>query len=268
MFKNICRWGVLGSCAFLVACSTDEKPQIERPMGDIYHKAAAKLREKDFSDAYDEFMEVERQYPYSAWAAKAQLMAAYAAYEDRNFTRAIGTLDNFITLHPYHAQVAYAYYLRALSYYDDIGAVTKDPKVAQSALEALTEVLNRFPETPYARDAKFKRDYVLGHLAGQEMAIGRFYLRQKDYLASFLRFQQVIKRYPDSPQTPEALHRLVESSLGLGLSDEAQQVAAVLGNNYPESAWYADTYLLLKGQDLRPASSKVHEQSWLGSLLP
>lgn len=250
----------------LTACSSEEKPQIERPLHEIYRKGFQDFQTARYESAFDEFIEVERQYPYSAWAAKAQLMAAYAAYKEQNFERAIGTLDNFIMLHPYHPQVSYAYYLRALCYYDDIAAVAKDPKVAESALEALTEVMNRFPETVYARDARFKRDYVLSHLAGKEMTIGRFYLYQKDYLAALLRFQKVVQSYAFSPHTPEALHRLVECSLALGLTKEAKQAAAVLGQNFPESPWYADAYYLIEGKDFRSPCENGQEKSILGHI--
>ncbi|MBY0264586.1 MAG: outer membrane protein assembly factor BamD [Holosporales bacterium] len=231
----------------LTSCNKSTEPQIGRPMGKIYQNAFEKLKEADYDKASEEFDEVERQYPYSSWAPKAQLMSAYSSYRKQNFERAIGTLDNFITLHPHHPEIAYAYYLRALCYYDDIAGVTKDPRVAELALEALTQILNRFASTPYGRDARFKRDYVFGHLAGQQMSIGRFYLNQKDYLSAFTRFQNVINLYPTSPQTPEALHRLVESALALGLSKEAQKAASVLGFNFPKSSWYKDTYALIKG---------------------
>jgi outer membrane protein assembly factor BamD len=211
---------------------------------------------------------VDRQYPYAAWAAKAQLMAAYAAYKKENFERAIGVLDTFISLHPYHPHVNYAYYLRALCYYDQIAAVTKDPKTAQLALDALIQVVTRFPDTLYGTDAKFKRDYVVNHLAGQEMSIGRFYLYQKDYLSAFLRFQNVVKQEVLSPQTPEALHRLVECALSLGLVEEAKRTAAVLGQNFPESEWYRKTYALMAQRGLGGASLKPRSPERLQPLQP
>lgn len=238
--------GLWGAVVLLSACETDkDKPQIERPLDSLYGTAFAMLQEKKYEDSADEFLELERQHPYSPWAAKAQLMAAYALYQDQRFDRAIGVLDNFILLHPYHEQVSYAYYLRALCYYDDIPGVAKDPKVAEMALSALEELLNRFPDSKYKRDAQFKRDYVAGHLAGHAMSIGRFYEKQQNYLAAFLRFQSVVRVHPRSVQIPEALHRLVECSLALGLRDEAKRAGSVLGHSYPESSWYSETYRLL-----------------------
>ena len=242
----------LAGLGLLVGCQSGEKPQIERPMAEIYTRAFQKSQERDWETAADEFAEVERQHPYSAWAAKAQLMSAYASYKRQDFERAIGMLDNFITLRPYHPQAVYAYYLRAVCHYAQIGKVDRDPKTAELSLEALEELLNRFPASIYARDARLKRDYVLSYLAGQQVEVGRFYLKQNDYLAALRRFQNTLRLYPMSPQTPEVLHRIVECCLALGLRDEAQRAAATLGHNFVDSIWYQDTHRLMQQVTVTP----------------
>lgn len=246
----------------LSSCDKEEKPYVERPVSTLYREAYASFQKGNLKDAADSFDEVERQHPYSSWAAKAQLMSAYASYKDQKFDHAIATLDTFIILHPSHPEIAYAYYLRALCYYNDIGAVTKDQKSTELALAALEEVVKRFPDTLYGRDARFKIDFVLDHLAAKEMSIGRFYLKRSLYLAAMNRFQGVILAYPQTTQVPEALHRLVECDVALGLRPQAQKVAAILQHNFPSNPWYADSYLLLKGVDLRPDASKMDEKSW------
>lgn len=251
----------------LSACDQEEKPYVERPVNTLYREAYAALEKEDFKEAAYSFDEVERQHPYSAWAAKAQLMSAYASYKAQQFDHAITTLDIFIVLHPIHPDVSYAYYLRALCYYNDIGAVTKDQKNTQLALAALEEVVKRFPDTLYARDARFKIDFVVDHLAAKEMTIGRFYLRRSLYLAAMNRFQDVLLTYSKTTHVPEALHRLVECDLALGLRPQAEKIAVILQHNFPHNPWYADSYLLLKGVDYRPVASKENENTWVEQVL-
>jgi outer membrane protein assembly factor BamD len=257
--------GVLVLC--LAGCDKEEKPYVERTVGDLYHEGYQAFQKENFEEAASTFDEVERQHPYSAWAAKAQLLSAYASYKQQKFPQAIATLDLFISLHPVHPHAAYAYYLRALAYYQDIGAVKRDQKNTVLALGALDEIINRFPETPYALDARLKRDFALDHLSAKEMEIGRLYQKKHHYIAAINRFRQVVVEHVHSTHAPEALHRLVECDLALGLREEAQKIAAVLGHNFPSSPWYADSYLLLKGVDLRPEWSK-QEPGWIASLLP
>ena len=161
---------------------------------------------------------------------------------DNNFTDAIGTLDRFIQLHPSHRDIAYAYYLRALCFYQQVSDIQRDQKGTQEAMAALQEVVNRFPDSAYARDAKLKIDLCRDHLAGKEMEIGRWYERQHLYIAALGRFQRVVDDYQTTNHAPEALERLTEIYLLLGLPDEARRTAAVLGYNYPGSSWYADSY--------------------------
>jgi outer membrane protein assembly factor BamD len=245
----------------IVACSSDDEPAyVERPVEELYNSAMDELLTTNYEEAARLFDEVERQHPYSVWASKAQLMAAYAHYQNNKYDEAINALDRFIQLHPGSRDTAYAYYLRAISYYEQISDVGRDQKMTQLALEGLDEVVRRFPESRYARDARLKVDLARDHLAGKHMDIGRFYEGQGEYLAAINRFRMVIQDYQTTTHVPEALHRLVESYLALGVNDEAQATAAVLGHNFPGNSWYAESYVLLTGVDLRPEEDKG---SWI-----
>lgn len=230
------------------ACSSnkkDEAAQVEKPVEELYNGAQAALKEKNYSEATRLFEEVERQHPYSQWATKAQLMAAYSAYEGDNYDDAILALDRFIELHPGSEDIDYAYYLKALAYYEQISDVRRDQGLTRDSLEAFNTLVQRFPDSKYARDAKLKMDLTNDHLAGKEMEIGRYYLNRGEINAAINRFRTVIKDYQTTTHTPEALHRLVECYLSLGLYTEAERVAAVLGYNYPGSKWYEDTYKII-----------------------
>jgi outer membrane protein assembly factor BamD len=209
------------------------------------------------------FDEVERQHPYSSWATQAQLMSAYAHYVNNEYDDAIIGLDHFIDLHPGHRSAPYAYYLKALCYYEQITDVGRDQKNTESALESLAEVVARFPNTDYSRDASLKLDLTRDHLAGKEMEIGRYYENRGEYLAAVNRFRTVVEKYQTTTHVPEALHRLVECYLALGVNDEAQTAGAVLGFNFPGTDWYQDSYALLTGQNLQP---EVKEGSWLSGV--
>jgi outer membrane protein assembly factor BamD len=231
----------------LAACSsTDEDaPQKEEAVETIYNRAADALQEGEYKAAVKDFEEVERQHPYSQWATQAQLMSAYASYKAEQYDDAVIALDRFIELHPGHENIAYAYYLKALSYYDQISDVTRDQATTMEALKALDTLIQRFPDSNYTRDATLKRDLTLDHLAGKEMEIGRYYLNRGFINAAINRFRVVIKDYQTTTHTAEALHRLVEAYLILGLKPEAEKVASVLGYNYPGSSWYQRSYELL-----------------------
>ncbi len=266
MPAHLCRTASrLAAAIFLVlalwACSSDDKPAyVERPVEDLYNTAMDRLLVEDYPEAARLFDEVERQHPYSVWASKAQLMAAFAHYQDSKYDDAISALDRFIDLHPGHKDVVYAYYLRGICYYEQISDVRRDQKMTRDALENLQQVVQRFPASKYARDAALKNDLARDHLAGKHMAIGRFYQTQGEYLAAINRFRRVIQLYQTTTHASEALHRLVESYLALGIVDEAQATAAVLGYNYPGSLWYADSYALLTGVDVLPEQD---EGSWI-----
>ena len=247
--------------AWLAACAGAQKDAyIEKPVDDLYNQAMDQMVEERYDQAAKTFDQVESQHPYSIWATKSQLMAAYALYEAGSYNEAIIAADRFITLHPGNRDVDYAYYLKAISYYVQIVDVGRDQKTTELALKAFDDVIRRFPDTRYARDAKLKRDFTLDHLAGKEMEIGRYYLNRDQYLAAMNRFKRVIEKYQTTTHVPEALERLVECDLALGLTAEAKRNAAVLGYNYPGSEWYGDAYALLKGSQEPDAQT----QSWFG----
>lgn len=237
--------GVIAVLALGACSSRDKDKYVERPVDQIYNQAVDALGEERYIEAAKQFDEVERQHPYSVWATKAQLMAAYANYQNNKYDDAIVGLDRFIQLNPSHRDVAYAYYLKALSYYEQITDVQRDARLTELALKALDEVIRRFPESSYARDARLKIELTYDHLAGKEMEVGRFYQKRGQYLAAINRFKVVADRWQTTSHVPEALHRLIECYTTLGLTDEAQRTAAVLGHNYPGSEWYLDSYSLV-----------------------
>ena len=253
------------SLLLFVACSKDgeEIVYIERSVEEIYNAAHDALEKGDFRIAALEFDEVERQHPYSKWARRAMVMSAYAYYRQNKYNDAILTSRRFLALHPGNAQAPYMYYLIAQSQYEQISDVSRDQKNTELAREALNDLLRRYPNTDYARDVRFKLDLVIDHLAGKEMAIGRFYLRRHSYVAAISRFRNVVLAYQQTTHVEEALHRLTEAYLALGLTDEAQAAASVLGYNYPESAWYSDSYRMLVEREFSPNVQKAwYKRVW------
>lgn len=267
MNKHLLKVGGALALLVLAGCGDKNPPYVEKPATDLYMKGHQDLLKKDYKDAALAFDEVERQHPYSEWATRGQLMSAYANYLQGEYDKSIATLDAFIQLHPGYKDIDYAYYLKSLNYYDRILAVKRDQKHTYEALNVLSTVVKKFPQTKYARDAQFKMDLVYDHLAGKEMDTGRYYMKSGQYFAAINRFQAVIDAYQKTTHVAEALHRLVECYLAVGLKKEAQMVAAVLGHNFPGSEWYADTYLLLKGEDLRPEWSTGKKGTWLERLM-
>ena len=254
----------------LLCCCSGTNPEeeyTEQTVDRLYNLAVNALESSRYSQAAKHFEEVERQHPYSAWAIKAQLMAGYAHYQGNDYDDAILGLDRFIRLHPGNEDIAYAYYLKALCYYEQISDVSRDQNKTEKALQALTNVFRRYPDTKYARDAKLKIDLAQDHLAGKQMEIGRFYLNKKQYLAAINRFRRVVDHYQTTTHIPEALHRLVEAYTALGLMSEARRIASVLGYNYPGSNWYLDSYALAAGSDLREIRKKkgffARSMDWL-----
>ncbi|MEM7047664.1 MAG: outer membrane protein assembly factor BamD [Pseudomonadota bacterium] len=213
---------------------------------ELYRLAYSQLRDQAYRAAARSFTDVERRYPYSRWAVRAQLMASYAYYMNQDYDEAILLIDRFLRLYPGNEQIAYAYYLRALSFYDQINEVRRDQTAAQHALEALQRVVDRFPQSEYARDAAYKIDLTYDQLAGKDMVIGRWYQNKSEYAAALGRFKRVVDLYETTNHIPEALHRITEVYLQLGLIDQARASAAVLGHNYPASPWYGDSYVLLQ----------------------
>ena len=246
-----------GVCALAVAgcAGKPKKPEIstqQRPVELIYATGASRLDDRQWTDAVVYFHEVERQYPYSEWSRRAILMTAYAHYQANNYDDARADADRFVSLYPGNASAVYAYYIKAVCYFEQIIDVGRDQAATEQALAALREVVRRYPTTQYATDAKLKIDMVNDQLAGKEMTVGRYYLRNGQPLSAIGRFRQVIDKYQTTSDAPEALYRLVEAYLTLGLNEEAKRNAAVLGFNYPGERWYADAYSLMQGHGLRP----------------
>lgn len=245
----------------LVAACGDDEDDIEtlakknESVDTLYDRAADTFATRAYKKAISEFEEVERQHPYSEWAPRGQIMAAYAAYRAGEFDDAVSILDRFVKLHPTHKSTPYAYYLKALCYYTQISDVGRDQHMTEEAHAALREVIERFPDTEYARDAKLKMDLTDDHLAGKEMEIGRYYLTRDEYVAAINRFTYVIENYQTTSHAAEALHRLVEAYLRLGLPQEAKKYAAVLGHNFPGSDWYRFSYEMMEG-NLAPEEKK------------
>ena len=210
------------------------------------------LQSEQFDQAAKEFDDLERQHPYSPWARRSQVMAAYSYYLEGKYDEAILTCQRFLQLHPGNRDAPYANYLIAISYYEQISDVGRDQQITEKAMSALSTVIARYPGTDYARDARYKLDLARDHLAGKEMEIGRFYLRREKYTAAINRFRYVLERFDTTNHVPEALYRLTEAYAALGINKEAQTAAAVLGYNYPGNKWYARSYALLTGKGLQP----------------
>ena len=223
-----------------------ETGYVARDAESLYAAAKDRLDAGDARVAAALFDEVERQHPYSPWARRAQLMSSFSYYIQRDYTKSIETAQRFLSIHPGNKDAPYAYYLIALSYYEQINDVDRDQKITELALTALNDVQRRYPDSQYAADARLKADLVNDHLAGKEMEIGRFYERSGQWLAAQLRFQNVVEDYQTTSHTPEALYRLTETNLALGVPAEAQKYAAVLGANYPGSEWYERAYRLMR----------------------
>jgi outer membrane protein assembly factor BamD len=248
---------VVASCLWMAGCSDGaegertELEQEQRSVEELYTEARDSLGEQNYHD-------VERQYPYSQWAARSQIMAAYAYYRGEMYDDAVITLERFLEVYPSHKSVPYAYYMIALCYYEQIADVGRDQGNTRKARKSLRDVVRRYPNTDYARDAKLKLDLTEDHLAGKDMMIGRYYLEHKEYLAAANRFRAVIEEFQTTSHAPEALHRLVEVYLLLGVKEQAVRYAAVLGHNFPDTPWYERSYALLKAK----TTSKEREASW------
>lgn len=249
----------------LSACTVaPPKVQPDRPVEELYNTGVDLIARNESTRAIQFFEEVERQHPYSVWANKAILMAAYVRYRIQKFDEAVIGLDRFIRLHPGSREIAYAYYLRALCFYEQIADIHRDQAATNKAAEALQEVIRRFPNSQYATDAKLKIDLTNDQLAGREMSVGRWYQRRGEHQAAITRFNKVVKDFETTSHVPEALHRLTESYLALGLQEEAKRTAAVLGHNFPGSEWYVDSYALLTGKRVTGSIKEEERPGLLG----
>ena len=239
----------LSACAGLGGSrggSSADTQYVASDVNTLYNAAKLKLDQRQYMTAAAIFDEVERQHPYSIWARRAQLMSAFSYYLAGDHTKSIDSARRFLAIHPGNKDAPYATYLIALNYYEQIEDVNRDQSITKQALDSLGEVVRRYPDTRYASDARLKVDLVRDHLAGKEMEIGRFYQRRHEWLASVVRFRNVIDEYQTTTHTPEALMRLTESYLALGVGEDARKSAAVLGANYPGSKWYERAYALIQ----------------------
>ena len=230
------------------------------PVATLYNRGLADLQSGSYKAAAKNFSEVERQYPYSKWATKSIVMQAYAYYQRNDYDDSINAANRYITLHPAGKDAPYAYYLVALANYEQIKDVQRDQTRTRQALESLEEVQRRFPESPYAVDAGQRAQLARDHLAAKEMDVGRYYLNHGSYLSGINRFKTVVTDYQTTAQVPEALYRLAEGYMALGVTSEAQTAAAVLGHNFPDSQWYKDAYTLVASDGQAPLEN---QSSWI-----
>ena len=230
----------------LISCSETEKETYkERSVEDLYHEAYGYLYKENYLKAAKTFEEVERQHPYSSWSPKSEMLAAYSYYLAQKYEDASSLLETFIQVHPSYKDVSYTYYLLGLCYYEQISTTERDQQMTELAFQTFDELIKRFPDSPYGKDAKLKIDLILDHLAGREMDIGRFYLSFHEPIAALNRFKRVVDKFQTTTHVPEALYRMIETYLILGMKEEARHVGAVLGHNYPQSIWYKDSYDLI-----------------------
>ena len=269
---QLARAACLVALAGLGACAGRDRGRAnlqfqEEPVATLYLHAADYMDQHRWTEALQAFQEVERQHPYSSWATRSMLMEAYAHYQSNKYDEAIEDAQRFLSLHPGNEDAPYAYYLIAICHFERILDVGRDQATTEHALTALQDVVRRYPESPYARDSRLKIDMVYDQLAGKEMEIGRFYERRGMQLAAINRFRNVVENehYQRTSHVPEALHRLVEAYLTVGMTEEAQRMAAVLGHNYPGNVWYQRSYALMSAQGVQQVSEQEAEhRGWFG----
>jgi outer membrane protein assembly factor BamD len=237
---------------------TEVTPDV--PADDLYNQGLARLKNKDYDGASKKFADVEKQYPYSQWQRKGLLMTTFSQYQNGSYDDAIGSAKRYIGLYTTAPDLDYAYYLEAMSYYNQIPDVSRDQDRAAKAMALFQEILQKFPKSEYAEDSQYKLQVARDQLAGKEMMVGRYYLNQRNYVAAINRFREVLAKYQTTRHSEEALMRLTEAYLALGVPQEAQTAAAILGHNYPDSVWYKDAYARLQSDGLEP-----HEDqgSWI-----
>ena len=255
----------LAACALLaglLAGCADDKNAIapDEPADKLYNEGLTLLNKKEFVDSAKKFEEVDRQHPYSDWGRKSLLMAAFAYYEGGKYDDTIMAAKRYVTLHPGSSDAAYAQYLMASAYFDQIPDVSRDQARTERAMQVLAEVARKYPDTEYAESAKKKIEVARDQLAGKEMTIGRFYLERRDFIGAINRFKAVVTQYQTTRHVEEALMRLTECYMALGIVNEAQTAAAVLGHNFPSSPWYQDAYKLVQTGGSEPRENK---DSWI-----
>ncbi|MBX3576835.1 MAG: outer membrane protein assembly factor BamD [Rhizobiaceae bacterium] len=256
---------VMAAPVLISACKSDDidlATYVENtePADTLYNQGLANLNAGRLREASSKFDAVDRQHPYSELARKSMVMSAFTNYRQGKYEEAINAGKRYVSLYPATDDAAYAQYIIGLSYFRQIRDVTQDQKEARRTIEAMDEVVQRWPESEYVEDAKAKIRFARDQLAGKEMQVGRYYLERREYIAAAKRFRNVVETYSNTRHVEEALARLTETYFAMGLTQEAQNAAAVLGNNYPDSEWYKDSYALLQSNGLQP---RENSGSWL-----
>ena len=241
----------------------DISPSEDEAAEEIFNSGEKEILRKRYGDAAEKFTEVERLYPYSDWAKRALIMQVYSFHKDQSYENVVSAANRFIEFHPNDKDVPYAYYLIGLSYYDQVLAIGRDQELAKEALRVFSLITKEYPESKYASSSQIRFNFLRDHLASKEMEVGRYYLKRSHYAPAINRFRGVIEEFPTTSQVPEALHRLVEAYLSLGLVNEAQTAGAILGYNYRSTEWYDRTFALLSSKGLKPKSSG---NSWLSKI--
>jgi outer membrane protein assembly factor BamD len=241
----------------------DNSPSEDKAAEEIFNSGEKEILRKRYGDAAEKFTEVERLYPYSDWAKRALIMQVYSFHKDQSYENVVSAANRFIEFHPNDKDVPYAYYLIGLSYYDQVLAIGRDQELAKEALRVFSLITKEYPESKYASSSQIRFNFLRDHLASKEMEVGRYYLKRSHYAPAINRFRGVIEEFPTTSQVPEALHRLVEAYLSLGLVNEAQTAGAILGYNYRSTEWYNRTFALLSSKGLKPKSSG---NSWLSKI--
>lgn len=241
----------------------DNSPSEDKAAEEIFNSGEKEILRKRYGDAAEKFTEVERLYPYSDWAKRALIMQVYSFHKDQSYENVVSAANRFIEFHPNDKDVPYAYYLIGLSYYDQVLAIGRDQELAKEALRVFSLITKEYPESKYASSSQIRFNFLRDHLASKEMEVGRYYLKRSHYAPAINRFRGVIEEFPTTSQVPEALHRLVEAYLSLGLVNEAQTAGAILGYNYRSTEWYDRTFVLLSSKGLKPKSSG---NSWLSKI--
>ncbi|MCV0397857.1 MAG: outer membrane protein assembly factor BamD [Rhizobiaceae bacterium] len=261
---------VISAPAVVAGCASDDDINLATyveqtdPPDVLYNQGLANLNAGNMKEAAAKFQAVDRQHPYSEWARRSLVMNAFAEYRQGNYEEAINAGKRYVSLYPSSEDAAYAQYIVGLSYFRQVRDVTQDQKEARQTIQAMEELIQRWPESEYVEDARTKVRFGRDQLAGKEMQVGRYYLERREYLASIKRFRNVVENYSDTRHVEESLARLTEAYLAMGLAQEAQAAAAVLGHNYPDSQWYKDSYALLQSGGLEP---RENPRSWVAEAL-
>lgn len=247
MIKKIKVIGLISLMGLILSgCAAKDEGIPDMPVEKLYMTGYQNFKDKNYAEAAQYFDEIERQHPYSVWSPRAQIMAAYVYYTENKYDDAILTLDRFIQLHPGNRNIAYAYYLKGLCYYEQMSDVTREQKMTEEALNTFNELVYRYPNSVYIKDVNVKLKEIESHLAGKEMAIGRYYLKNQEFIPAMNRFQNVLLEHPQSNQAPEALYRLAACYTALGMGSQAEKMSLLLETNYPQNTWTQKTQKLIK----------------------